>query len=402
MKVLVLGDGAEEQSWASWFASHPAHPLENVSPWPQGDEPAEVQVSTDLDLALATAGIDLVIVGGPPGFRAEALRRAAAEGLHIICLHPPGEDSEAYYQVSLSRAETGAVVVPNLPLRLHPGVMRLRAAINSGELGAFRGIRHEYPVASSGEDLARLAFPRVVDVVRSLVGEIEALTASGDPPGECPEYELVVQLRAAEGRRAEVRLHSGPADAEPARLTVNGSNGSLSLEYDPALVHPARLIRRALSDPVEKVLEFEAWDPHEAIVRTLVSSLGAKNEPTPPEPGPDLQDGTRAMELAEAVVRSLRRGRTIDLHYEAISEEASFKSIMTSTGCMLLLGVLLILPLALAGPALGAGWTIYLAYFIPPMLFVFAVLQLLRFGIRRKQPGHHRAGGGVSEEREPL
>ena len=63
------------------------------------DEPLDVQVTSDLDLALATAGIDLVIVGGPLGFRAEALRRAAAEGLPIICLHPPGEDSEAYYQV---------------------------------------------------------------------------------------------------------------------------------------------------------------------------------------------------------------------------------------------------------------------------------------------------------------
>ena len=31
---------------------------------------------------------------------------------------------------------------------------------------------------------------------------------------------------------------------------------------------------------------------------------------------PDLSDGTRPMEVTEAVVRSLRRGRTIDLHYE--------------------------------------------------------------------------------------
>ena len=30
------------------------------------------------------------------------------------------------------------------------------------------------------------------------VGEIEALTASGDPPGEHPDIELVVQLRAAQ------------------------------------------------------------------------------------------------------------------------------------------------------------------------------------------------------------
>ena len=103
------------------------------------------------------------------------------------------------------------------------------------------------------------------------------------------------------------------------------------------------------------------------------------------------------MELSEAVVRSLRRGRTIDLHYEAISEEASFKSIMTSTGCVLLLGVLLILPVALTGPALGAPWTIYLAYLIPPVLVVFAVLQVLRFGIRPKgsqgrEPARSRAG----------
>lgn len=387
MKVLILGDGAEELAWASWFGSQSAHHRKEACPGSRGDKPAEVLVSSDLDLAMATAGIDVVIVGGPLGFRAEALRRAAAEGLGIICLHPPGEDSEAYYQVSLSRSETGAVVVPDLPLRHHPGVARLREAIRSGELGAFRGVRHECPATSPGEDLARVAFPRVIDVVRSLLGEIEALTASGDPPGVSPEYELVVQLRAAEGRRAEVRVHSGPT--EPALLTVNGSNGSLSLEYDPAFADPARLIRRTRSDPLEQVVELEGWDPHEAIVRTLFSSAGAKGEVSPAFPGPTLHDGTRAMELSEAVVRSLRRGRTIDLHYEAISEEASFRSIMTSTGCMLLLGVLLILPLALAGPALGIGWTIYMAYLIPPFLVVFAVAQLLRYGIRREERGHH-------------
>ena len=109
-------------------------------------------------------------------------------------------------------------------------------------------------------------------------------------------------------------------------------------------------------------------------MRTLLDSLDQRGQASLPGPGPNLNDGTRAMELSEAVVRSLRRGRTIDLHYEAISEEASFKSIMTSTGCTILLGTLLILPLALAGPALGMNWTIYLAYLIPPVLVgVFAV-----------------------------
>ena len=226
-----------------------------------------------------------------------------------------------------------------------------------------------------------MCFARMVDVVRALIGEIEALTASGDPPGEHPDIELVVQLRGAQGRRAEVRIWSG--QEEPARLSVNGSDGSLTLEYDPSFQEPARLIRRLGPSGGEQTTEFEPWDSHAAIMETLLACLESRGQESMTEPSPNLNDGTRAMELSEAVVRSLRRGRTIDLHYEAISEEASFKSIMTSTGCMILMATLLILPLALAGPALGFNWTIYLAYLIPPVLVVFAVFQVLRLGIRK-------------------
>ena len=128
------------------------------------------------------------------------------------------------------------------------------------------------------------------------------------------------------------------------------------------------------------------WDPHAAIMDTLRRSLERPHLADQADVSPSLADGTRAMELSEAAARSLRRGRTIDLHYEAISEESSFKSIMTSTGCMILLAALLILPLALAGPALGFNWTIYIAYLIPPVLVIFAVMQILRFGIRRQSP----------------
>ena len=105
--------------------------------------------------------------------------------------------------------------------------------------------------------------------------------------------------------------------------------------------------------------------------------------PRPILPAPSLHDATRAMELAEATARSLRKGRTVDLYYEPISEEATFKSVMTSTGCMLIIGALLIIPLALAGPPLGLDWTIYLAYLIPPVLVLFMILQTLRFAVRK-------------------
>jgi myo-inositol 2-dehydrogenase/D-chiro-inositol 1-dehydrogenase len=210
------------------------------------------------------------------------------------------------------------------------------------------------------------------------VGEIEALTATGDPPGEHPDAELVVQLRTAWSRRAEIRIRSGPP--EPARLTLVAANGSLSLEIDPDLKQPARLVRLTPPEPA-RIEPVEPWDAHAAIFSVLSASMGRRAGTE--LPSPSLHDGTRAMELAEAVVRSLRRGRTVELHYESISEEATFKSVMTSTGCLILLASLVLLPLAMAGPPLGLKWTLYIPYAIPPVLVIFVVMQTLRFGVRR-------------------
>jgi predicted dehydrogenase len=381
MNVLILGNGSEERAWAEWLLAGREHRLIAAYPGFVGSALADIPSARDLDDALARAGVDAAIVGGPIEERGENLRRAAAEGLAIICLHPPGADSEAYYQVALSRAETGAVIVPDLPFRLHPGVDSLAHLMKSGELGAFRGLRLEFPCGEQGTDLARVVIPRIVDVVRALIGEIEALTATGDPPGQGPDLELIVQLRAAEARRAELRTWF-TTNGEPARLILTAVNGSLTLEFDPLFQNSSRLIRRIQSHGDEQV-DLEAWDPHEAIFAILTGSSGRRESTD--SPSPNLHDATRAMELAEATVRSLRRGRTVDLHYEQISEESNFKSVMTSTGCMILVGALFAVMFALAGPPLGYQWTIYIAYLIPPILVIFIVLQTLRLAVKKPE-----------------
>jgi myo-inositol 2-dehydrogenase/D-chiro-inositol 1-dehydrogenase len=126
----------------------------------------------------------------------------------------------------------------------------------------------------------------------------------------------------------------------------------------------------------------------------LASSMGRRGDSL--LPGPNLLDGTRAMELTEATVRSLRRGRTVDLHYEPISEEANFKSIMTSTGCLILLGSLLALMIAMAGPPLGLRWTLFIPYAIPPLLAVFIVMQTLRLALQRRPAGSEGLKRGPS------
>ncbi|GAC1470080.1 MAG: hypothetical protein NVSMB9_14770 [Isosphaeraceae bacterium] len=371
MNFLILGNGSAERDWARTILSSARHRL--TTSYPGFPDISDAPASPDLDHALAKEGVEAVVVGGNLDFRAEALRRVAAEGLPAICLHPPGDDSEAYYQVSMSRVETGAVIVPDLPARLHPGIKAFQQALQEQGLEGFRSLRYETTVNPSDGDLTRHVFARAVDLIRALLGEVEAVTATGDPPGERPVESLVVQLRGPGSRRAEVRLWSGTEG--PARLIFQSADGSLTLELPPRLDDPVRLTRQ-LGNAPEEVITFDTWNPREAILAVLEEAMAGRVV------HPDLEDGTRAMEVSEGAVRSLRRGRTIDLHYEEISESGTFKSVMTSVGCMVLLSILILVPIALAGPALGIGWTIYIAYAIPPVLIGFVLLQGLRFATR--------------------
>jgi predicted dehydrogenase len=380
MNFLILGDGPEELAWARALAGHPEHRLHAACPGFK--EIPDPPGTLDLDGALATAGVEAVIVGGGPDLRAEGLRRAAAAGLPIVCLHPPGPNADPYYNIALSRQETGAVVVPDLPARRHPGVAALEKALRDGAGGRY--VLLEAKVGPADGDLLGQVFPKVVDVVRALLGEVEAVTATGDPPGDRPAERLVVQLRGRGERRAEVRLAAGLP--EPARLSVAGPEGELFLEHDLTFHGPSRLVRRAAGEP-EATTELGPWDPKGAILDALAAAVAGS------ESHPDLLDGTRAMEVAEATERSLRRGRTIDMVYEEMSEAGNFKSVMTSAGCGLLIGALLLLPLALAGPAFGLRWTIYLAYAIPPLLVLFVLLQLLRFSAKDAGPSPAGRGG---------
>jgi myo-inositol 2-dehydrogenase/D-chiro-inositol 1-dehydrogenase len=274
----------------------------------------------------------------------------------------------------------------------------LHQAIDGPDLGLYRGLRIEWPANHGSGDLARHVFPRLVDLVRALLGEVEALSAIGDPPGPRPVESLVVQLRCPGTRRAEIRIEKAQNQDEPApgRLVVNGAEGSLSFEFPPDFAGPARLILRT-SRSEQRETQLDSWDPHAALLATLEAACAQQGaqQGRNGNRGPNLLDGTRAMELSEAVVRSLKRGRTVDLHYEEISEAGTFKGVMTSVGCVILLAILVILPIALMGPALGYPGTIGIAYAIPPVLILFIVLQLLRFGMRERSGGRADAAERV-------
>jgi len=97
---------------------------------------------------------------------------------------------------------------------------------------------------------------------------------------------------------------------------------------------------------------------------------------------PDLRELTRGFETVDAVQRSIRRRRTVDLYFETTSERSQFKSQMTAVGCgvLLLTPVLLVVRLMLGVMLPDQLLLLKLTgvlVFAP--LFLFLIIQLLIF-----------------------
>jgi len=375
MKILILGQDSSTTRFVDLLIHNTDHQV--VMTWPPMPN---LPGTTDLEAALATPGIDAALVGGPLADRGELLRRSAGQGWTCLCLHPPGPNTDPYYQVALSNHEFKAVVLPDLPMRFHPGIAVIRQATShGGPAGPVRSLVLEINHPEETQSLVLEPFAAWVDVVRVLLGEIENIAAMGFPAGTSPTERLTAQLRGPADRRAEVIVRTNDKTS-CVKLTVTARDQILTLECDPNGPAGGRLTVAPVPGGSQEqlvVTELPVWDKNLVMIDQWAR---AAERQSPPEPG--LLDGMRSMEVAEGAIRSLRRGRALDLHYEEVSETNNFKTIMTSAGCMMVVAVLFGLPLILAGPALGLHFTLYFGYLIPLAFVAFAVLQVLRFAIR--------------------
>ena len=95
----------------------------------------------------------------------------------------------------------------------------------------------------------------------------------------------------------------------------------------------------------------------------------------------------RDQEAAEAVDRSLARGRTIELFNEEHTEEESFKGVMAMGGCLLLVMALGVLFIAVVVEGLRLPmrtwplWRLWPFYLLVPIV-AFLLLQLLQLAVK--------------------
>jgi predicted dehydrogenase len=315
---------------------------------------------TDWRALVADDRVSLFDNTGPNNLHAEPTIAAAEAGKHVLCEKPLGRTAAESYEIWQRTAAAGVKHMCAFNYRFVPAIRLAREMLEAGELGEiyhFRGRylqewiidpqfervwRLEKAVAGSGAlgDLGA----HVIDLARFLVGEINAVaglarTFVPERPGGLVDVddavEAVVDFESgALGTIEASRFCQGRKNA--LSFEINGSKGSLAFDlerFNELHVHLVDSHPGAHAQGFRQVLVTEAyhpfwewWWPHGHVIgwehtfvheiHHLLTAIACDGEVRPY--GADFEDGYRAAEVCDAIVRSSETGRREGITYRTL------------------------------------------------------------------------------------
>lgn len=319
--------------------------------------------------------------------RAEQLRKLAQAGVTMIVSQPVVDSMLVYYELDMIRQEGRARMFPCLLERWHPAWPRLAGLIGSGDsgpLGTLEQVVIEHTSASRDKADVIGAFVRDMELAQpfcGLLNKVSAMTSSGvRTAAEAINYgTLSVQMSSSANLLVRWSV-TASADERGRRFTFIGTRGRATLwaPHNGRWKLESQSGGQAASDDFAKVNLAMAALP--SLVRALKGDASLVEPAVAGSPPrlPDWLDACRTMELADAAQHSIERGRTIELHYEAPTEHATFKGLMSGVGCLLLIAGLLVLVIATTAVNAGVPLAQYWPYVLLAVLVAFLLLQLLR------------------------
>jgi UDP-N-acetylglucosamine 3-dehydrogenase len=322
-RVAVIGAGAMGANEAracpglsgvtvEWIADQDQARAEAVA--------AEVgaQATTDNTTAIAS-DVDAVIIAVPTPFHRPVTELAAAHGKHIFCEKPIArtiEDAEAMV-AACDRA--GVRLMIGHVVRFFPEFVKIHDVLQAGTLGRIGLVRasrvNAHPpgdgnwyrdLATSGGLIVDLMI-HDLDTLRWYFGDVERVFAQGlsyTPYQPTCDYTLAV-LRFANGVIAHVEGSWAHGTWRTA-MEIAGEHGIV--RHSGEETAPIRVERPGPTfwEPLIARRGAVAESPYEAELRHFFDRL-ADGVPFSTEG----KDGVRALELALAVLASVRTGRTI-------------------------------------------------------------------------------------------
>jgi predicted dehydrogenase len=280
---------------------------------------------------------------GPNALHAEPTIAAAEAGKHVICEKPLGRDAAESHETWRRVQATGVKHMCAFNYRFVPAVRLAREIIESGELGEVRHFRGSYLQEWGPTDDAVWRFDKeaagsgalgdlgahVIDLARYLVGEIDqvaAITRTFQPGREVDDaVESAIEFHGgAVGTIEASRFALGRKNAFT--WEVNGTKGSIAFDLErlnELQVHLAGSQPGGRAQGFRTVLVSEAdhpfwehWWPQGHIIgweHTFVHELhhlltAIRDDGDVGPHGATLEDGYRAAEVCDAMLRSAEHG----------------------------------------------------------------------------------------------
>ena len=331
----------------------------------------EVRTGDGWEALLTGRVADAVVVarGNNDVYRCEQLVKLAQGGVPLLLVQPLFDGPLPYYEIELAQREGGAVVVPCLPARLQPTVAELRRKLAiemTDPAQQPQQIVLERRLPHDTSQSARERFAHDADLLRFLCGPLAELAAFGPEADDPATRELNLQLKSAAG--TPVRWSCETSVEPPGGvLMAQGSSGSM-----------------VLCMPDDGSWSLDANEPDVSSQRPVAAVLDELERGLDgQQPRAELADAIEAMTLVEAVDRSVRRSRTIQLRTNRESERETFQATMSAWGCLLLGLLTFAAPVVALLVWLGASWAGYIPHIAAGVLVVFLATQLLVWIIPR-------------------
>lgn len=287
-----------------------------------------VPVFASLDALLAAPGLDLVLVLTPPGAHLPVVEAAARAGRHVIVEKP--------LELDLARAEALVAAASRAGVRLgvvfqhrfRPASLRLKQAVDAGELGdllscsaTIRWWRDAAYFAQPGRGMKARDGGGVL--LTQAIHTLDLLLHLAGPVAEVAGFARTSPLRAIDTEdiaAAALRFASGAIGAVdattvaepgfPERIEIAGTGGSALLVAERLELHvegkPPEILDRGLSggggaDPM-------AFDhgPHRAMIAEMLDAIEQGRAPMH-----DGATGLAVMRLIAAILQSSASGTVV-------------------------------------------------------------------------------------------
>lgn len=351
--------------------------------------PGMADRGNEWELLLDRAIADAVLVGrgtASSELRAERVKRLATEGMPLVIVHQAFESVLTYYEVDMTRRETGAIVQHYNPLMGHPVAVEAADWVRNGhpKIGPIHQLscERQVNVAAREEVVAHLA--RDVELLAAVAGDIRRVTAIGPADDDASYASLQIQMIASTAPSLRWSVGYATAGAAELRMALHGEQGIVVIRILDGMKDGLPVWQMETSENGERDnQELEIYDPADEAIRRLSSAVVDSQTLVERNLNSTWDAATRSMEVVDAADLSLQKGRTIEVFQQQLTERLAFRGTMAAMGCgLLLVAFMVLVGVGILGGVEGLGrrqlvnsWSIVLL----AVLAFFLLLQAVPF-----------------------